>query len=58
MGYNWLTRSNRVMLSKLDAFAYDLHTFVSIGQPLSSQPAATPTAVLVPKHASAQSSAA
>lgn len=36
MGYNWLTRSNRVVLSKLDAFAYELHTFVSMGQPLST----------------------
>ncbi|MEO8151564.1 MAG: MotA/TolQ/ExbB proton channel family protein [Rhizobacter sp.] len=36
MGYNWLTRANRVILSKLDAFAYELHTFVSMGQPLSS----------------------
>jgi biopolymer transport protein ExbB len=36
MGYNWLTRSNRVILSKLDAFAYELHTFVSMGQPLST----------------------
>ncbi len=36
MGYNWLTRSNRVLLGKLDAFAYELHTFVSMGQPLAS----------------------
>ena len=36
MAYNWLTRSNRVILSKLDAFAYELHTFVSMGQPLST----------------------
>jgi biopolymer transport protein ExbB len=34
MGYNWLTRSNRVTSAKLDAFAYELHTFVSMGQPL------------------------
>ena len=39
MGYNWLTRSNRVILSKLDAFAYELHTFVSMGQPLSTESA-------------------
>ena len=39
MGYNWLTRANRVMVSKLDAFAYELHTFVSMGQPLSAAPA-------------------
>jgi biopolymer transport protein ExbB len=39
MGYNWLTRANRVILSKLDAFAYELHTFVSMGQPLSTDSA-------------------
>ena len=36
MGYNWLTRSNRVMAARLDAFAYELHTFVSMGQPLGN----------------------
>ncbi|MEC5399649.1 MotA/TolQ/ExbB proton channel family protein [Uliginosibacterium sp. H1] len=35
MGYNWLTRSNRVLLAKLDAFAYDLFTFLSLGQPMA-----------------------
>ena len=39
VGYNWLTRANRVMLSKLDAFAYELHTFVSMGQPLGNDAA-------------------
>ena len=34
MGYNWLTRANRVMVARLDAFAYELHTFVSMGQAL------------------------
>ncbi len=42
MGYNWLTRSNRVILSKLDAFAYELHTFVSMGQPLSADAGSAP----------------
>ncbi len=37
MGYNWLTRANRVVLSKLDAFAYELHTFVSMGQTISPE---------------------
>ena len=36
VGYNWLTRANRVMVAKLDAFAYELHTFVSMGQPLGT----------------------
>ena len=35
MGYNWLARSNRVVLSRLDAFAYELLTFLSTGQLLS-----------------------
>lgn len=32
MGYNWLTRSNRVLLAQLDAFAFELFTFLSMGQ--------------------------
>lgn len=36
VGYNWLNRSNRVILSRLDAFAYEVHTFVSLGSPLAS----------------------
>ena len=35
VGYNWLTRANRVMVSRLDAFAYELHTFVAMGQTLA-----------------------
>ncbi len=34
VGYNWMTRANRVLSARLDAFAYELHTFVSMGQPL------------------------
>ena len=34
MGYNWLTRANRVLAARLDGFAYELHTFVSMGQAL------------------------
>ena len=36
IGYNGLTRANRVLSAKLDAFAYELHTFVSMGQPLGT----------------------
>ncbi len=50
MGYNWLTRSNRVVLSKLDAFAYELHTFVSMGQPLSGDSGAMPLQPLRTPH--------
>lgn len=40
MGYNWLTRSNRVLTAKLDAFAFELLTFLSMGRALqnSSKP--------------------
>ncbi len=34
MGYNWLTRANRVLTAQLDAFAYELQTFVAMGQAL------------------------
>ena len=44
VGYNWLTRANRVLAARLDAFAYELHTFVSMGQPLGTG-AAVPGAV-------------
>ena len=40
IGYNWLTRANRVLAAKLDAFAYELHTFVSMGQALGHGAAA------------------
>ena len=56
MGYNWLTRSNRVMVSRLDAFAYELHTFVSMGQPLSAPDGAAASATvraLTPRQAAA-----
>ena len=36
MGYNWLTRSNRVLSAKLDAFAFELLTFLTTGQSLRS----------------------
>ena len=36
VGYNGLVRANRVLAARLDAFAYELHTFVSMGQPLGS----------------------
>lgn len=34
MGYNWLARSNRVLGARLDAFAFELHTFLSTGASL------------------------
>jgi biopolymer transport protein ExbB len=41
VGYNWLTRANRVMVSRLDAFAYELHNFVAMGQTLAGGASAT-----------------
>ena len=37
MGYNWLTRSNRVLTAKLDAFAFELLNFLLIGRTLQTQ---------------------
>lgn len=37
MGYNWLTRTNRVLFAKLDSFAFELFAFLSSGQTLRGQ---------------------
>jgi biopolymer transport protein ExbB len=39
VGYNAFTRANRVLAARLDAFAYELHTFVCMGQALGHGPA-------------------
>ncbi|SJZ50282.1 outer membrane transport energization protein ExbB (TC 2.C.1.1.1) [Enhydrobacter aerosaccus] len=36
MGFNWLTRSNRVLSAKLDAFAFELLTFLLMGRALQA----------------------
>jgi biopolymer transport protein ExbB len=36
MGYNWLTRANRVLSARLDAFAFELLTFLSMGRTLQT----------------------
>jgi biopolymer transport protein ExbB len=36
VAYNWLTRSNRVLAARLDAFAFELLTFLSMGQALKA----------------------
>jgi biopolymer transport protein ExbB len=46
MGYNALTRANRVLLAQLDSFAFELLTFLSTGQPLASGNGAAPLAVV------------
>ena len=48
MGYNWLTRANRVLAARLDAFAYELHTFVSMGHPLGHRSGASADADAAP----------
>ncbi|RQP26029.1 MotA/TolQ/ExbB proton channel family protein [Albitalea terrae] len=50
MGYNWLTRANRVMVAKLDAFAYELHTFVAMGQPLGADGTAVTNVRALPQR--------
>ncbi|MBT9597212.1 MAG: MotA/TolQ/ExbB proton channel family protein, partial [Vitreoscilla sp.] len=34
MAYNWLARSNRVLTARLDAFAFELMSFLTLGQTL------------------------
>jgi len=46
MAYNWLTRSNRVWAARLDAFAFELFTFLSTGQSLKSPEAGKPSATV------------
>ncbi len=43
MGYNWLARANRVLLARLDAFAFELFNFLSTGPTLrgGAQPPAS-----------------
>jgi biopolymer transport protein ExbB len=41
VGYNALTRANRVLLGELDSFAFELMTFLSTGHALASSPAGT-----------------
>jgi biopolymer transport protein ExbB len=50
MGFNWLTRANRVMVAKLDAFAYELHTFVAMGQPLGADAAPSQNVRALPQR--------
>jgi Biopolymer transport proteins len=37
IGYNWLTRSNRVLLAGLDSFAYELFTILTTGHALAAE---------------------
>jgi biopolymer transport protein ExbB len=42
LGYNFLVRSNRVLLAKLDAFAHDMYAFLSTGSRLADPAEVTP----------------
>ncbi|MES2887998.1 MAG: MotA/TolQ/ExbB proton channel family protein [Pseudomonadota bacterium] len=58
MGYNLITRTNRVLLAKLDGFAYALHTFVALGQPLGHPARVETAASAAPRAVSAVRAAA
>jgi biopolymer transport protein ExbB len=51
LAYNFFTRSNRVMLAELDAFAHDLFAFMSTGTHLDEQIPSPKVAVLARKEA-------
>ena len=48
MGYNWLTRANRVLTARLDAFAFDLLNFLLMGRTLraGNRPSTIPLAAV------------
>lgn len=37
LGYNYLTRANRMLLARLDSFAYELFTFLTTGEQLDTR---------------------
>nr|WP_316641448.1 MotA/TolQ/ExbB proton channel family protein [uncultured Roseateles sp.] len=54
MAYNALTRSNRVLAARLDAFAYELHSFLTLGEaPGAAQQASANVRPLKPGVATA-----
>lgn len=46
VGYNALSRANRVLLGELDSFAFELMTFLSTGHALATSQPATPANVM------------
>jgi len=50
LGYNFLTRANRVLLAELDAFAHDLHAYLATGAKLPAHGTAAVVAPLRPHH--------
>jgi biopolymer transport protein ExbB len=54
MAYNAITRSNRVLTARLDAFAYELHSFLTMGEaPGASAQATANVRALKPAHGAA-----
>ena len=51
MGYNWLTRTNRVLTARMDAFAHELFTFLSMGQLLGGKTGNAPVREIKPQSA-------
>ena len=41
LGYNFLVRSNRVLLARLDTFAHDLYAFLTTGTQFAATPQTT-----------------
>lgn len=57
MAYNWLTRSNRVWSARLDAFAFELFTFLSTGQTLKTTTTEAPRSAASVRPINPQASA-
>jgi biopolymer transport protein ExbB len=53
VGYNAISRANRVLAAKLDAFAFELMSFLTLGQTLRQSTQAAPVTPLRPAHAHA-----
>lgn len=49
LGYNFLTRANRLILAELDAFAHDLHAYLTTGAKLPSHETTAAVAALRPR---------
>jgi biopolymer transport protein ExbB len=56
VGYNILTRANRVLLAELDSFAFEVMTFLSTGHALAASPDATDNAKVRSLRGSPQTS--
>ena len=53
IGYNTISRANRVLAAKLDAFAFELMSFLTLGQSLRQSTQAAPVTPLRPAAAHA-----